>query len=625
MRLKKIMGLMFDLGVTFISYGLSSYLTKAYDLWPQSQNGVIFLGIYSIVSFFAVLLSRTYQSIWRYISLKDLLLIAKTVVFINMIVLFLSLLIQRFYPIFLSVPLSFVITNGFVLLVLLGGPRFTYRIFKNRVQEQQQGKGALVIGTGNFCDLFLRSNTHSLEPYSIQGIIDPEKDTQKKNSRFHGYPILGSLIEIEEIVEKVQRKDHKVDVLIIAEPTLFGNKLVSLLEFCEKNDIKTMRVSGLNQIETNGMNSVEVRPIRLEDLLGRPPREPNLDLMKPLIKGRRIMITGAGGSIGSEIVRQVVSLNPEKVILVDSSEYLLYLIDLEMEEKQAGIPWKSYLGDVTDETRMSQIIQKTRPHIVFHAAALKHVPLSEINPNEALRTNVIGTRNVAEACRENEVEAMILISTDKAVNPTSLMGASKRMAEIYCQSLDIIEKKRTKGTRYITVRFGNVLGSAGSVVPLFQRQISYGGPVKVTHPDMVRYFMTIKEAVMLVIQAGALGIKDKEYTGKIFVLDMGEPVRILDMARQMIRLNGLIPEKDIEIEFTGMRVGEKLYEELFYQKEDLQQTEVEGLLAAKPLHKDYINMVEYVRKLKESTSQRDTPLSLHLLKDVVEEYHGYLL
>jgi FlaA1/EpsC-like NDP-sugar epimerase len=333
-----------------------------------------------------------------------------------------------------------------------------------------------------------------------------------------------------------------------------------------------------------------------------------------------VLVTGAGGTIGSELVRQICRLGPVEIALLDNGEFNLYQIDLEVAESHAALPRRAILADIRDRQRLEQAMAEARPELVFHAAALKHVPMVEANPFEGVLTNAIGTRNVADACRAAGVAAMVQISTDKAVNPSSVMGASKRIAESYCQALDIVEAAGSRRTtRFITVRFGNVLGSTGSVVPLFQRQLAAGGPLTVTDPEMKRYFMTVREAVELVLQATALGSAG-EAAGKIFVLDMGEPVKILDLAKQLIRLAGKRPEIDIAIKFTGLRPGEKLFEEIFHGAEPLLPTACNGILLASPRAGDAAALGQAVDQLRQACERGDAATLQLLLHRMVPEY-----
>ena len=343
--------------------------------------------------------------------------------------------------------------------------------------------------------------------------------------------------------------------------------------------------------------------------------------MRNLVEGKRVLITGAGGSIGSELVRQICDFAPVSITLIDSSEFALYTIDLEVEQKWPNLNRNAVMADVRDQDRIRSIIQTKSPNLVFHAAALKHVPLVEKNICEGLATNVIGARNVANACVEFDVNTMVVVSTDKAINPTSVMGASKRLAEVYCQALDL-DPNKANDTRFVTVRFGNVLGSTGSVVPLFQKQLAIGGPLTVTHPDMTRYFMTIREAVELILQSATLGTQQgsENQQGKIYVLDMGEPVKIIDLARQIIRLAGLQPEKDIKIKITGIRPGEKLFEEILHGDENLVQTKAQGILLATPRTTKLNEISEAIDTLSDICAIGDNEAGLAIIKKFIPEY-----
>jgi O-antigen biosynthesis protein WbqV len=348
--------------------------------------------------------------------------------------------------------------------------------------------------------------------------------------------------------------------------------------------------------------------------------------MQDLIKGKRVLVTGAGGTIGGELARQIASYGPARLALLDASEFALYTIDGEIGEKHPALPRTAVLADVRDRERVHRIVAEERPELVFHAAALKHVPMVENHPLEGLLTNVIGTRNVADACGANSVAAMVLISTDKAVNPSSIMGATKRLAECYSQALNIA-RGAAPGTVFVTVRFGNVLGSTGSVVPLFERQLKAGGPLTVTHPEVKRYFMTVREAVELVLEASVLGIEGAAEAGdsaaaqgRLFVLDMGEPVKIIDLAHQMIRLAGLRPEHDIAIKITGLRPGEKLSEELFHAGEPLEPTRYGGILTAQPRTADLATLEEGFARLEAWARGGDASGALGLLATLVPEY-----
>jgi O-antigen biosynthesis protein WbqV len=379
--------------------------------------------------------------------------------------------------------------------------------------------------------------------------------------------------------------------------------------------------------------ATKVQPLAPEDLLGRPRTVLDRDAMRRLIQGRRVLITGAGGSIGSELARQVAGFAPAHLTLLDASEFLLYLVDQEMALRAPDLARRAVLADVRDAGRLARVMAAERPELVFHAAALKHVPMTEAEPTEAVLTNVIGTRNLAEAARAAGVRAMVLISTDKAVNPASVLGASKRLAEAYCQALDLAGSRETGlrdagGTRFVIVRFGNVLASTGSVVPLFQAQLAAGGPLTVTDPEVTRYFMTIAEAVELVLEASALGagtetaVNQAAGRGKVFVLDMGRPVKILDLARQIIRLSGRRPGHDVKIVFTGLRPGEKLHEELSHQGEDLKPTAMPGVLVAGPRSADWPILDSALAELELTARAGRRDETIALLARLVPEYRA---
>ncbi|MGH7004939.1 MAG: UDP-N-acetylglucosamine 4,6-dehydratase family protein, partial [Alphaproteobacteria bacterium] len=380
------------------------------------------------------------------------------------------------------------------------------------------------------------------------------------------------------------------------------------------------RVPRATDFREGAGDAVELRPIALEDLLGRPQAVLDRPAMQALSAGKRVLVTGAGGSIGSELVRQISDHGPARLALLDSSEYHLYEIDQELGRRHPQLARAALLADVRDARRLNALMAAERPEIVFHAAALKHVPMVEAHPDEGVLTNAMGTRIVADACVKHGVGAMIGISTDKAVNPSSVMGASKRLAEQYCQALDLAEAKKEHGTHFVTVRFGNVLGSTGSVVPLFQKQLAEGGPLTVTHPDVDRYFMTVREAVELVLMASAVGASDRRMSGKVFVLDMGQPVKIVELARQMIRLAGKRPERDIKIAFTGLRPGEKLREELLHAQEDLVPTGARGNLLASPRTSDLKLLARAFDDLERHARAGATAEALALLKHLVPEY-----
>jgi len=436
----------------------------------------------------------------------------------------------------------------------------------------------------------------------------------------HGVPVLGGPAGLADAVARCARRSRRPERLIVTKDNLEPEILRELLDAAEALGLTLARAPRITDLRDGLADRFEMRPIAIEDLLGRPQTVLDRAGMKAMIAGRRILVTGAGGTIGSELVRQIVELGPQHPALVDNGEFNLYRVDREVIEQRPELRHSAILADVRDAKRVAEIFSLENPEIVFHAAALKHVPMVEQNPGEGVLTNLTGTRNVADACHASNVKAMVLISTDKAVNPASVMGATKRAAECYCQARDILAAAGRGRTRYITVRFGNVLGSTGSVVPLFQHQIERGGPITVTHPEIKRYFMTVREAVELVLQAAALGAADGVEAGKIFVLDMGKPVRIVDLARQMVRLAGLRPEKDIQIVFTGLRPGEKLNEELLHETEQLVPTRCQGILLAAPRTVDFALLSRALDEITEAAETGRNDQISALLERVVPEY-----
>ena len=438
------------------------------------------------------------------------------------------------------------------------------------------GRPILLVGAGQGADLFLRAlaaDPHAnYRPVGLLSLGDAQT-----GRRIQGCPIVGGVADVAAVLDRMP----EVEMLAVTAPDLLGARLAEVLAVAEARGLRVARAPGLTTLgPAQPGDATELRPVAVEDLLNRPPVSLDRDGMARLVGGQRVLVTGAGGTIGAEIARQVSEFSPASIALLDHGEYALWQIDLEMAELHPALPRRALLADVRDPARLRAIFNEVQPGLVFHAAALKHVPMVEANPLEGLLTNAVGTRNVADAARAAGVRAMVVVSTDAAANPTSVMGASKRIGEMYCQGLNA-----DPGPACVTVRFGNVLGSTGSVVPLFQRQLARGGPLTVTHPDMRRYFVTVREAVALVLRATMVAVEAARDDG-VFVLDMGEPVRILDLARQVIRLAGLRPDEDVAIEFTGLRPGETLTEEPFHGRETATPTGTPGLLMAHPRHAD---------------------------------------
>lgn len=482
-----------------------------------------------------------------YASIGELIIVFKT---ITNTFLFVSCLQ---FMMFQAIDYRLLVVTWMLHTLLIGGSRFCWRVINNSYkQEVDDKKRTLIVGAGSAGTMVARQllNNHYCELKPVAFIDDDEK---KHQLDILGIPVLGGREKIEKVVEHLA-----VETIVIAIPSLGKRELNKIVQECVNTGKKTQTIPKLEDIMTGKVSVNHFRDVQVEDLLGREPVQLDTEKISEFIMGKIVLITGAGGSIGSEICRQICKFTPKKLILLGHGENSIYTIMMELKEmyRHKEIEFVAEIADIQDGDKMLTIMSKHHPNVVYHAAAHKHVPLMESNPEEAVKNNIIGTLNVANAAKWSHVDEFVMISTDKAVNPTSVMGASKRLAEILIQNINLESE-----TKFVAVRFGNVLGSRGSVIPLFKRQIQQGGPVTVTHPDMVRYFMTIPEASRLVIQAGALA-----NGGEIFVLDMGEPVKIVELAMNLIKLSGNSVE-EIGIEFTGMRTGEKLYEELLNPNE----------------------------------------------------------
>ncbi|MPY72969.1 MAG: NAD-dependent epimerase/dehydratase family protein [Alphaproteobacteria bacterium] len=610
-----------DIVMAAASFPLSVYLRLGDRMAAEAQDyllpGTILFAAIATVVF---RLSKMHRGIWRYASLDDLVAITKTVTLAILIFLPLLFLFTRLELFPRSVPFI----NWFVLMTLLGGPRFAYRVFKDRRTEHLLEAGehrrvpVLLVGVNDAAETFIRQEARDRDAsYRIVGVVD-DKGTRIGRT-MHGVPVLGGLDELEDIVER--RADPRPQRIVLTHQRLEGAAVRDLLRRADALGLGLARLPRLSDLRSGVEDPLEAQPIAVEDLLGRPQAVLDRDAMRRLICGKSVLVTGAGGTIGSELTRQIAAFAPARLVLFDASELNLYQIDLEIAAAYPGLDQPTELGDVRDRTRLDMVFARHAPDLVFHAAALKHVPMVEHNPLEGVLTNTVGSRNVADACRNAGVRMMVQISTDKAVNPSSVMGATKRLAECYTQALANAAGGRNE-TRYVTVRFGNVLGSTGSVVPLFQKQIAGGGPVTVTHPDVTRYFMSVREAVELVLQASAIGEEDTAACGRIFELEMGEPVRILDLARQMIRLAGKRPDLDIAITFTGLRPGEKLQEELLHAGEDLVPTSNPNLRLADPRTVDLPLLQRALDELEDACRSGKQELALSMVRRLVPEFGG---
>ncbi|WP_170366479.1 polysaccharide biosynthesis protein [Ruegeria arenilitoris] len=531
-----------------------------------------------------------------------------------------------------NVPPEVMVIALFVALPFLCGTRLVRRINQNLLGTLLGGgnhlqaataEPVLLVGTGTACDLFLRAVRNMPNPpYQPIGIVDGVENT--RGLVFHDVPIVGSVLDVEAVKDWFATRALPRHIVLTEAPAQFNEDEVrKLVSWAESQGIGVRRLPGI--CDLHGLN--ESRPLSIEevqpnDLLQRPAHVVDRKRLARLVTGRRIVVTGAGGSIGGELVRQIAANHPESLLLIDNCEFNLYSIGQDLDRHFSSVVKNCEICDVRDRTRVENLFMTYRPDIVFHAAALKHVPIVEANPGEGVLTNAIGTRNVADAARHAEAAAMVQISTDKAVNATSVMGATKRVAEFYCGALDREAEREGKGTRFMTVRFGNVLGSSGSLIPLLKEQIASGGPLTVTDPRMERFFMTIREAVELTLMASAHGIEQKTSRGAIFVLDMGEPVRIIDIAERMIRLSGLEPGKDIGIKIIGMRPGEKLFEELFDKLETRAPSGLEGVMVATSAEVSLADAKVWMSRLEAFARLGDSSMIIDTLRQIVPRYRA---
>lgn len=609
-----VLAVLHDSAMAGVSFLLALYLRLGARMWNYAESYLLEGTLaFAALMALAALYTRSYRRVWRYSSLGDLVAIAKTAT-MALVVFYLGMFILTRLE---MLPRSVPIIHWLCLMLCLCAGRLLWRLMHDRSAFLATGGSkvpVLLIGATAQAEMFIRESERSGDfPYRAVGLVD--EDARKQGREIHHVRIYGRLGEIDYIIQKLIRKGRAPQRLVLTEPSLNRDHLDALLAVAEKHNLTLARLPSLSELHA-GERVHDIRPVAVEDILGRPQVALDRAAMRALVEGKRVLVTGAGGSIGSELVRQIVRDAPSQLLLLEQSEYALYEIDREVGKLAPALLRHAVIGDVRDGEHVQRVFGRFKPELVFHAAAIKHVPLSEANPEQAILTNILGGKQVADACVAHGVTAMVQVSTDKAVNPTSVMGASKRAAEIYSQML----AQDGACTRFITVRFGNVLNSAGSVVPLFQQQISAGGPVTVTHKDMTRYFMTIAEAVQLVLQAAALGVAMQEHA-PIFVLDMGNPVKIEALACQMIRLAGRRPYQDIDVVFTGLRPGEKLYEELFHDAENLKETAHQSIRLAQARTLDRLALLKAIGEVVTAAREGRTPQLRPLLQTIVPEYH----
>ena len=543
-----------------------------------------------------------HRGVWHFTSLPDLIRVLKAIVvgiLITAVILFLYNRLQL-------IPRSIFFLYGLLLTSILCGSRIAYRLLKDHHFSTRTGKKALIVGAGAAGEQIVRDLRRNI-PRIYDPVAFVDDAPSKLGKDIHGIRVAAPCSSIPLLCER-----WSIDLILIAVPSASDREMRRIVEYCESTKVEFRTLPTVYDVMSGKVGVRDLREVRIEDLLGREPVTLDWVRIGESLKQKVVLISGAGGSIGSELCRQMAAQEPRRLVLFEQSEYNLYVIERELHQRFPDLELAIVLGDICDQATVEMTFARYQPQIIFHAAAYKHVPLLEGQTREVVKNNVIGSRILADQAEKYRCDTFVLISTDKAVNQTSLMGACKRVGEIYCQALD----SQTE-TRFVTVRFGNVLGSAGSVVPLFNKQIKEGGPVTVTHADILRYFMTITEATQLILQASSVGCG-----GEIFVLDMGEPIKIDYLAKQMIRLSGKVQEEDIKIVYTGLRPGEKLNEELFYSDERLSETPHEKLMLAHSRKVEWRVVEPIMQRLEEAVAKYDEADLKGMVMHLVPEYTG---
>lgn len=604
---------------------LSSYKVRQVSLWALDMCGILIsvlvsmiltwkyqnldistimlsIIIYMLIHTVSFKLFKCYSSLWRYAGEEELVSILLACLVYVIPVYIAHRLIGIDYSIL------FYVVSTILIIGYTGGLRLVYRTgrrFKTRMIVSQDSQRVLVVGAGSAGQMIINELKENPQLKKVPvGIIDD--DINKIGRVIHNVKILGNTSQVKEIVEK-----ENVDEIILAMANVDKARKSEIINICKETKCKLKTIPGIYEIIDGKVDIKKIRDVDIEDLLGREPIKVNMEEMSGYIEERTVLVTGGGGSIGSELCRQIASFNPKHLIIVDNYENNAYAIQQELIRRYEGkLNLSTIIASIREYKRMDEIFNEYKPDVVFHAAAHKHVPLMENSPSEAIKNNIFGTLNVARLADTYKVKRMVLISTDKAVNPTNIMGATKRAAEMIIQTIN-----KNSETEFVAVRFGNVLGSNGSVIPLFKKQIAEGGPVTITHPDIIRYFMTIPEAVQLVLQAGAMA-----KGGEIFILDMGEPVKIVDLANNLIRLSGFEPGVDIKIEYSGLRAGEKLYEELLMSEEGLTKTANSKIFIGKPVEFDSKKVMHNLEMLKKIVDNEDVELIDSVMRAFVTTY-----
>lgn len=600
-RVRQIILLATDLCCILISFLLSTILTESKEI--HSISGIIVpLGIYTFLHICVFTFRGCYSSLWRYAGTEEVL----SIVIGSLLYVVPCALLHRLSG--YDYTSLFYVVNTIFIIASTGGIRLAYRTGRrigrlNYVKAN--ASNVLLVGAGTAGHLVINEIKENPQMKKrVIGILDDDKN--KVGRKIHNIKILGTTDDVKKIVE-----EYDVDEIIIAMANITKEEKKIVIEKCQKTKCKLKILPGIYEIIDGKVDIKKIRDVDIEDLLGREPIRTNLKEISDYVENKVVLVTGGGGSIGSELCRQISAFKPKHLIIVDNYENNAYAIQQELIRKYGDkLNLSTIIASIREEVRMEEIFKTYRPEVVFHAAAHKHVPLMEKSPSEAIKNNIFGTCKVASLADKYEVKKFVLISTDKAVNPTNIMGATKRAAEMIIQTLN--EKSKTE---YVAVRFGNVLGSNGSVIPLFKKQILDGGPVTVTHPDIIRYFMTIPEAVGLVIQAGAMA-----KGGEIFVLDMGDPVKIVDLAENLIRLSGFEPGVDMKIKYTGLRPGEKLYEELLMSEEGLTSTVNKKIFIGKPIDFSSENVEKHLEVLKKIVDNEEVDMIDSVMREFVTTY-----
>ena len=539
---------------------------------------------------------RLYRGLWRFASIPDLWNICRASVISALCITLICFMAFRLD----DIPRSILILYPFFLMFFLGAPRLVYRVWRDHaisVNTISNRKRAIVVGAGRAAEMLIREMLRDGKYLPI-GLLDD--NLQLKQSEIHGIKVLDVIDNVIKICT-----NREIDIILIAIPSATSEEMRNIVKKCEPAGLPIKTLPGIHEMTSVNEVLSNLRELKIEDLLGREKVELNSNKLQMIIKNKTIMVTGGGGSIGSELCYQIAKLQPGRLIIFERNEFNLYKIEQLLDN--VSVKAEFILGDVCEFESVNNILEKYTPEIIFHAAAYKHVPILENNPREAIKNNIIGTRIIADTASRYNCERFMLISTDKAVNPTNILGASKRIAELYVENMN-----QKSNTNFSTVRFGNVLDSDGSVVPLFRRQILNGGPITVTHPDITRYFMTIEEACQLILQASKIASG-----GEIFILDMGVPIKINYLAEQMIRLSGLVPNKDIPIQYSGLRPGEKMYEELFYENEKIESTSHKKILLAKHYNLNQDEVSSKISKIFDACNNFDDIEIRKLLKELV--------